>query len=111
MLPRVCTQAMDRFLADFAASIPADTHAGMVLDGAGWHDPRSGTVPPNLTLVPLPPYRPELDPVERVWLSHRLLTDYEPVVDACCRAWTAITKETGRIKSLYAYPYLEQISS
>jgi hypothetical protein len=60
VLPRVCTEAMDRFLADFAAIVPADTQAVMVLDGAGWHDERSVTVPPHVTLVPLPPYSPEL---------------------------------------------------
>jgi hypothetical protein len=38
VLPRVCTEAMNRFLLDFAATVPGDTHAVMVLDGAGWHD-------------------------------------------------------------------------
>jgi hypothetical protein len=59
---------MDRFLLDFAATIPANTHALRVLDGAGWHDQRSVTVPPNVTLVELPPYSPDLNLVERVWL-------------------------------------------
>jgi hypothetical protein len=61
-------------------------------------------------------YSPDLNPVERVWLylrerclSHRLLADYEAVVDACCRAWNALTAEAGRIKSLCAYPYLAKI--
>jgi putative transposase len=45
------------------------------------------------------------------YLSHRLLADYEAVVDACCRAWNALTAEPGRIKSLCAYPYLAKISS
>ncbi|WP_018263397.1 transposase [Methylobacterium sp. WSM2598] len=118
VLPRVCTQATNRFLADFAATILPDTHAVLVLDGTGWHDLRSVTVPPNLTLVPLPPYSPELNPVERVWLylrecylSHPLLADYEAVVEACCRAWNALAAETGRIKTFCAYSYLEQISS
>jgi hypothetical protein len=60
VLPRVSTEAMDRFLLDFAATVPAGTHAVMVLDGAGWHDERSVTIPPNVTLVELPPYSPEL---------------------------------------------------
>ncbi|HZB61768.1 MAG TPA: transposase [Microvirga sp.] len=118
VLPRVCPKAMDRFLLDFAATVPADTHAVMVLEGAGWHDQRSVTVPPNVTLVPLPAYSPELNPVERVWLylrerylSHRLLADYEAVVDACCRAWNALTAEAGRIKSLCASPSLTKISA
>src|SRR5918993_5165794 len=57
------------------------------------------------TLVELPPYSPDLNPVERIWLylrerdlSHRLLADYDAVVDACCRAWNALTAEPGRIK-------------
>lgn len=118
VLPRVCTEAMDRFLAEFAATLPTDTHAVMVLDGAGWHDQRSVTVPANVTLVPLPAYSPELNPVERIWLylrerylSHRLLADYEAVVDACCRAWNALTAEAGRIRSLCDYPYLAKINS
>jgi transposase len=44
-------------------------------------------VPANVTLVPLPPYSPELNPVERVWLflkerflSHRLHAEYEAIV-------------------------------
>jgi hypothetical protein len=117
VLPRVSARAMSTFLAEFAKTIPDDTHAVMVLDGAGWHDPRALNVPECLTLVPLPPYSPELNPVERIWLylrerylSHRLLADYDAVVDACCTAWNALAAETGRIRSLTAYPYLEQVS-
>ena len=58
-----------------------------------------------------------INPVERVWLylrerylSHRLLADYEAVVDACCKAGNALTTEPGRIRSLCAYPSLEQIT-
>jgi hypothetical protein len=118
VLPRVCIEAMDRFLADFAAAIPDDTHAVLVLDGAGWHDERSVTIPANVTLVHLPPYSPELNPVERVWLylrerylSQRLLADYDAVVDTCCRAWNALTAEKGRLKSLCAYPYLDRVTA
>jgi hypothetical protein len=70
-------------------------------------------VPANVTLVPLPPYSPELDPVERVWLylrerflSHRVLDGYPAVLDAACRAWNALAAEPGRLASLTAYPYL-----
>lgn len=54
--------------------------------------------------MPLHAYSPDLKPVERVWLylrerslSHRLLADYEAVVEACCRAWTALVAEAGRL--------------
>jgi transposase len=72
-------------------------------------------VPSNITLVWLPPYSPQLNPVERVWLflrerhlSHRLLDGYDAVVDALCRAWNALTKE--RLHPLTSYPYLDQIN-
>ena len=39
----------------------------MVLDGAGWHASGALNPPPNMKLLPLPPYAPELNPVEHVW--------------------------------------------
>ena len=71
VLPVVNAAVMDLFLAQFSAAVPADAHAVLVLDGAGWHDERALTVPNNLTLVPLPAYSPELNPVERIWLYLR----------------------------------------
>ena len=69
------------------------------------------SVPANVTLVALPPYSPELNPVERVWLylkerflSHRLHDDYEAIVNAACKAWRRLTAQAGRIRSLCTYP-------
>ena len=93
-MPYANTEAMQEFLDRFAATIADDEHVVMVLDQAGWHGSSALSVPANVTLVPLPPYSPELNPVERVWLylkerflSHRLLDDYEAIVDAACNAW------------------------
>ena len=55
VLPEVTTGAMNLFLAEFAAGLPRDVHAVMVLDGAGRHGARALAVPANVTLVPLPP--------------------------------------------------------
>ena len=93
-------------------------HAALVLDQAGWHAARALAVPANITLVPLPPYSPELNPVERIWLylrerwlSHRVLADYDAIVEVCCRAWNALTAEPGRIQSLTNYPWLPRVTS
>ena len=58
-------------------------------------------------------YSPELNPVERVWLylrerflSHRMLLDYDAVVDACCQAWNAMTTDRCRLRSLTNYPWI-----
>ena len=56
VLPEVSVAAMGVFLAELSRAIPAGTHAGLVLDGAGWHVSEDLTVPANLTLIALPPY-------------------------------------------------------
>ncbi len=38
------------------------------MDGAGWHKSKDLIVPKNITIKILPPYCPELNPVERLWL-------------------------------------------
>jgi DDE superfamily endonuclease len=114
VLPEVSTAAMNTFLAELSRSLPPGTRAGLVLDGAGWHVSEGLTVPANLTPIPLPPYSPELNPVERVWeylrdrwLSHRVLAGgYEAVVDAACAAWNALSAEPGRLRSLTSFPWL-----
>jgi hypothetical protein len=113
-LPEVSTAAMEVFLAELARAVSAGTHVALVLDGAGWHVSKQLVMPANLTLIPLPPYSPELNPVERVWeylrdrwLSHRVLAGgYEAVVDAACAAWNALLAEPGRLRSLTNFPWL-----
>ncbi len=70
-------------------------------------------VPPNVTLLPLPPYSPQLSPSERVWLhlrerhlSFRLYQSEQAIVDALCAAWNALRAETGRLTSLTSYPWI-----
>jgi hypothetical protein len=58
VLPEVSTVAMNLFLAELAAAVPARTHAVLVLDRAGWHVSENLSVPANLTLVHLPPTVP-----------------------------------------------------
>ena len=64
-------------------------------------------VPPNITLVHLLPYSPELNAIEKVWqylrdryLSGRLFSGTRAFVDACCDAWNNLIAEAGRIRSL-----------
>ena len=115
VLPEVSTTAMQVFLDRFGETLAADEHAVMVVDQAGWHTAHALAVPDNITLVLLPPYSPELNPVERVWLflrerhlSHRLLAGYDAIVDALCSAWNRLTRSA--CKPSPGYPYLNQVS-
>jgi transposase len=62
-LPEVNTASMQMFLEAFAKTIAGDEHVALILDGAGWHSSKTLDVPANITLVPLPPYSPELNPM------------------------------------------------
>ena len=114
VLPYAHTEAMGLHLAEISREVTPGAHAVVVLDGAGWHGTPALRTPENLTLLPLPRYSPELNPVETVWLylrerwlSHRVLEGgYEAVVDAACAAWNALRAEVGRLRSLTNYPWL-----
>ncbi len=100
VMPYADTPAMQEFLDAFSQTSAEDEHAEMGLDQACWHGAKALAVPANITLVPLPAYSPELNPVERVWLylkerflSHRLLDDYDAIVDAACKAWNRLVAE------------------
>jgi transposase len=118
VMPEVNTAAMQEFLDQFSRTIPEDEHVAHFADQAGWHVATALKVPANISLLALPPYSPEMNPVERIWLylkerylSHRLLDDYEAIVDAACNAWLRLTTEAGRLASLTGYPWIEAISS
>ena len=66
-MPFADTQAMNEHLAEIAKTVVPGAHAVIVLDGAGWHGSKALCTPDNITLLPLPPYAPELNPIENVW--------------------------------------------
>lgn len=68
IMPGANTEAMSEHLAEIATQIAPGAHAVLICDGAGWH--QSGgelRVPDNISLLPLPSYCPELNPMENVW--------------------------------------------
>lgn len=65
--PRLNTAVVNVFLKQFSASIPQNEHAVMIWDGAGFHCGGSLRVPANMTLIQLPAYSPELNPIENLW--------------------------------------------
>ena len=70
LVPEVNVPAFQLVLEAFARSVGAgpDKRVLLVLDGAGWHTPGTLSVPEGIELVFLPPYSPELQPAERLWV-------------------------------------------
>jgi len=88
----------------FCSSSP---HAILVLDGAGWHASKGDVAPDNVTLLTLPPYAPELNPVENVWqylrsnkLAITVFDGYADIVDKCCNAWNFFANDKAAITSI-----------
>jgi hypothetical protein len=107
VMPYADTEAMNAHLAEISRCVAEGAHAVLVLDGAGWHGAEALDTPANITLAVLPPYSPELNPVENVWeylrknkLANRLYETYEDIVDACCTAWSDLMATPGRITSI-----------
>lgn len=114
ILPEANAETMSVFLEEFAKTIPENAHVAMLLDQAGWHGAKALRVPEKITLVPLPPYSPELNPVEPVWLylrnrylSFRLYPGIEAIEAALCAAWNKLRAETGRFASITGFPWIK----
>lgn len=65
-MPQVNTINMNEFLAQLSKTL-GHKQILLVMDGAGWHKSKNLLVPHNIEIVFLPPYSPELNPVEKLW--------------------------------------------
>ena len=98
---------MSLHLDEISLAVAPGAHAVLLVDQAGWHLSTELKVPKNITLVPLPPKCPELNPVENIWqymrdnwLSNRVFASYQEIVDHCCDAWNKLTDRPWTIMSI-----------
>lgn len=116
--PQLNTKIVNEFLAQFAQTIPAAEHAVMLWDGAGFHASKQLRVPGNVTVVTLPAYSPELNPIENLWhylkshyWSNRAYADYDALEEAAVSAWRKAALNAELMKTVCAAPYLERATS
>ena len=98
---------MNAHLAEIARTVAPGAHAVLVLDGAGWHGGKDLGVPGNISLITLPPYAPELNPIENVWqflrsnkLAITVFDNYEEIVEKCCSAWNFFANDKAAVASI-----------
>jgi hypothetical protein len=107
IMPAVNTEAVNEHLKEISTQVAPGAHAVLVLDGAGWHQTGGDlNVPDNLCLS-LPPYAPELNPMESVWeylrankLCALVWDTYDAIVEACRLAWDFLINDPDRIRSI-----------
>jgi transposase len=89
-LPRVNTDMMNIFLQEIAKHYNGE-HLTIIMDGAGWHKSKKLNKPDNIDIIHLPPYSPELNPVERLWqyiknntIKNKIYESLEQLEDIVC---------------------------
>jgi transposase len=113
LAPNADTGTMNAFLAILGAERKPGERFVLIMDGAGWHKSKGLALPDGVTVLMLPPYSPELNPVENLWhyvrshyLSNRAYADYDALLAAGTDAYRRLTPEV--IKSVCRCPYLER---
>lgn len=66
IMPKVNTEIMNEFLRQMSQTLGGE-EAIVVMDSAGWHKSKALKIPENIEIFYLPPYSPELNPVEKLW--------------------------------------------
>ncbi len=98
---------MQWHLDEISSQVSPGAHAILILDRAGWHTTAKLTIPPNITLLFLPPRSPELNPVENIWqfirdnwLSNRVFGSYDEILAISAEAWNKLIGQPWKIISI-----------
>lgn len=114
LAPHLNTDSVNAFFREFEKEVPSDVHVFMIWDQAGFHTSEKVSVPDNVTLVPLPSYSPQLNPIEKLWQylrkhywSNRIYENYDALRIAAIDAWQKTCLDQEKVKSICRTKYVE----
>ena len=100
IMPYCNTECMQVFLNQLEATYPEDIIV-IICDGAAWHQSGKLKIPKNMILLRIPPYTPEMNPIEQIWRELRtkgfcneVFSTLEKVVERLCETINHLTRET-----------------
>ncbi len=109
LAPNVNTGTFNVFLSMLAAEVRPDEHVVLVMDQAGWHRSKGLKLPGCVTVLLLPPYSPELNPVENLWhylrshyWANRLYKTWDDLKAAATEAWRRVCLVPDLVKTVCA---------
>ena len=115
LMPELNTEVLNLFLEQLSRELPAGVHAVLIWDGAGYHTSVDLEVPEDISLILLPPYSPELNPVENLWhylrshyWSNRPYRDYDELESEATRSMCAVCLDAEKVKSICNAPYVRR---
>ncbi len=108
---------MIEHLAQISRTTEKGRYAIVVMDGAGWHTDDIANQFNNLSIIKLPPYSPELNPIEQVWswlrqhyLANQNFADYNDIVDKVCLAWNRFNESALRVTKMCSRDWINLTS-
>ncbi|MEC6816722.1 IS630 family transposase [Photobacterium toruni] len=117
VVPWVNKEIMIEHLAQISRTTEKGRHAIVVMDGAGWHTDDIANQFNNLSIIKLPPYSPELNPIEQVWswlrqhyLANQNFADYNDIVDKVCLAWNRFNESALRVTKMCSRDWINLTS-
>jgi transposase len=112
MLPYGNAECMQLFVDELARRHPNERIV-LIIDGAGWHHEAALRWPTNVRPLLLPPYSPELNPVEHLWdelrekyFDNRFFDSLKAVEDQLENALRSLENDPQCVQSITAWPWI-----
>jgi DDE superfamily endonuclease len=112
ILPEVSTRAMNIFLDEVADRHPHEFIL-MIMDSAGWHKAKTLAIPENMRILYLPPYSPELNPVEYLWddirekeFPNKVFGSMDMLELNLMNGLVRMENDPGRVKSITGWSWI-----
>jgi len=108
-LPSLNTEYFQTFINELSKEFEK-THNILILDNARFHYSKSLKIPNNISLIFLPPYSPDLNPIERFWqdikkiFKSKIFTSLKSLMDKVFNVIDKVSNET--IKSISGFQYI-----
>lgn len=104
VMPYCDTICMNVYMKHLSKAFPNDLLL-LVMDKASWHRSKGLIIPENVRILHIPPYTPEMNPIEQIWKEIRKLgfrneffKSLDKVVDRLCDTINSLTMDT--VKSI-----------
>ena len=114
VVPWVNKDIMIEHLTQIANITEKGRHAIVIMDGASWHTDDITLQFDNVSTIKLPPYSPELNPIEQVWswlrqhdLANQSFRDYEDIVSKVCAAWNRFLEVPERVSKMCSREWID----
>lgn len=113
IMPYCNTDCMNIFLKELSEAYPKDKII-LVCDGAAWHKSSGLNIPENIKIIFIPPYTPEMNPIEQIWkeirkrgFKNEVFKTLDKVIDRLCDTVCSLTADV--IKSITSRDWILSI--